>query len=81
MNAPRTPHLAADPRDVAARVAATVRPEVRALTAYHVAKADGMIKLDANESPYPLPGEGFRRAAGMTAQRRWENIDAICEPT
>ena len=55
MNAPRPPDLTADPRDVAARVAASVRPEVRALTAYHVAKADGMIKLDANESPYALP--------------------------
>ncbi len=55
MNAPRQPDLTADPRDVAARVAAAVRPEVRALTAYHVAKADGMIKLDANESPHALP--------------------------
>jgi histidinol-phosphate aminotransferase len=55
MNDPRVPGLAADDRDVAARVGATVRPEVRALTAYHVAKADGFIKLDANESPYPLP--------------------------
>ncbi|HET9045719.1 MAG TPA: histidinol-phosphate transaminase [Casimicrobiaceae bacterium] len=55
MNAPRTPALTADPRDVAARVSAVVRSEVRALTAYQVAKADGMIKLDANESPYALP--------------------------
>jgi histidinol-phosphate aminotransferase len=55
MNAPRSPRFVADPRDVAARVAASVRPEVRALTAYHVAKADGMIKLDANESPHALP--------------------------
>jgi len=35
-------------------VAAVVRPEIRALTAYAVAKAEGQIKLDANESPYPL---------------------------
>ena len=55
MNAPRQPSFTADPRDVAARVEASVRPEVRALTAYHVAKADGKIKLDANESPYALP--------------------------
>ena len=54
MNAPNRPDLTVDPRDVAARVAATVRPDVRALTAYHVAKADGMIKLDANESAYTL---------------------------
>jgi histidinol-phosphate aminotransferase len=36
-------------------VAAVVRPEIRALTAYAVAKADGLIKLDAMESPFPLP--------------------------
>jgi len=35
MNDPRAPRLGADPRDVAARVAATVRPDVLALTAYH----------------------------------------------
>ena len=39
----------------AAVVDAVVRPEIRALTAYHVAKAVGQIKLDANESPFPLP--------------------------
>jgi histidinol-phosphate aminotransferase len=32
-----------------------LRPEIRALTAYAVAKADGAIKLDAMENPYPLP--------------------------
>jgi histidinol-phosphate aminotransferase len=37
-------------------VAAVVRPEIRALTAYAVAKADNLVKLDANESPFPLPG-------------------------
>ena len=36
-------------------VAATVRPEILALTKYVVAKAPGMIKLDAMESPFPLP--------------------------
>ena len=36
-------------------VAAMVRPEVRALAAYPVARADGMIKLDAMENPFPLP--------------------------
>jgi histidinol-phosphate aminotransferase len=55
MNAPCSPAFIADPCDVAARVTATVRSEVRALTAYHVANAAGMIKLDANESPYALP--------------------------
>jgi len=32
-----------------------VRDEVRALRAYHVAPAQGMVKLDAMENPYALP--------------------------
>jgi histidinol-phosphate aminotransferase len=36
-------------------VAAIVRPEIRALSAYAVAKAEGMIKLDAMENPFALP--------------------------
>ena len=32
-----------------------VRPEIRALSAYAVPKAEGMVKLDAMENPYPLP--------------------------
>lgn len=31
-----------------------IRPEIRALTAYHVADASDMIKLDAMENPYQL---------------------------
>ena len=42
-------------RSPAEIVAATVRSEIRALTAYAVARADGLIKLDAMENPYPLP--------------------------
>lgn len=46
------------PRDeVRARVAATVRADVRATQAYVVAAAGSMIKLDAMENPYPLPVE------------------------
>jgi histidinol-phosphate aminotransferase len=42
----------------AARLAgALVREPVRALTAYHVAPAEGLIKLDAMENPYPWPPE------------------------
>jgi len=37
-----------------------VRPEIRALSAYHVPEAQGLIKLDAMENPYPLP-EDLRR--------------------
>ncbi len=32
-----------------------VRPEIRALSAYHVPDAAGLIKLDAMENPYPWP--------------------------
>jgi histidinol-phosphate aminotransferase len=32
-----------------------VRPEILALKAYHVADAEGLVKLDAMENPYPLP--------------------------
>jgi histidinol-phosphate aminotransferase len=34
-----------------------IRPEIRALAAYHVPSATGMIKLDAMENPFPWPGE------------------------
>src|SRR5258708_28940961 len=40
-----------------------VREEIRALTAYHVAPAEGMVKLDAMENPYRLPAE-LARAMG-----------------
>ena len=38
-------------------VAELVRPEVRALAAYHVPDPGDMVKLDAMENPYPWPGE------------------------
>src|SRR6476620_10071782 len=34
-----------------------IRPEILALSAYHVPPASGMVKLDAMENPYPLPAE------------------------
>ena len=34
-----------------------IRPEVRAINAYHVADASGLIKLDAMENPYTWPEE------------------------
>ena len=41
---------------IAAQLVATlVRPEIRALSAYEVAKAEGMVKLDAMENPHALP--------------------------
>jgi histidinol-phosphate aminotransferase len=41
--------------DAADRVAEWVRPEIRALSAYHVPDASGLIKLDAMENPYAWP--------------------------
>ncbi len=38
-----------------------VRPEIRALSAYQVADAEGLIKLDAMENPYTWPA-GLRQA-------------------
>jgi len=40
-----------------------VRPEIRAINAYHVAPATGLIKLDAMENPYRLP-EALRAELG-----------------
>jgi len=37
-----------------------IRPEIQTLGAYHVLDAEGMIKLDAMENPYPLP-EGLKK--------------------
>ena len=54
-------------RTAADVVAATVRPEIQALTAYVVAKADGMIKLDAMENPFALPEDVRARIAAAVA--------------
>lgn len=37
------------------RVTQLVRPEIRAINAYHVPPAQGMVKLDAMENPYRWP--------------------------
>jgi len=42
---------------ISARIQQWVRPEIRALHAYHVPPATGMIKLDAMENPYRWPAE------------------------
>lgn len=34
-----------------------IRPEIRAINAYHVPPASGLVKLDAMENPYELPDE------------------------
>jgi histidinol-phosphate aminotransferase len=40
-----------------------IRPDILALSAYAVPDAEGFIKLDAMENPYPLP-DGLRRNLG-----------------
>ena len=45
-----------------------VRPEILALKAYHVAPAEGMVKLDAMENPYPLPERTRRELAEVLSR-------------
>lgn len=55
------------------RVGRWVRPEIRGLSAYHVADAAGLIKLDAMENPYPWPAPmraaWLQRLAGVEPNR------------
>jgi len=66
----RTPKPAAPDDAVLARVKSTIRPKIRALKAYPVAKATGMIKLDAMENPYGLSGEARAEIAAAVANAR-----------
>jgi histidinol-phosphate aminotransferase len=45
-----------------------IRPEILAVNAYHVGEADGMVKLDAMENPYPLPERLRRELAEVLAR-------------
>lgn len=45
-----------------------VRDEIRALEAYHVPPAEGMVKLDAMENPYTLPPELAREMGERLAR-------------
>ena len=47
---------------------ALVRPEILALKAYHIADAEGMVKLDAMENPYTLPEAMRRELAAVLAR-------------
>ncbi|HSN19066.1 MAG TPA: histidinol-phosphate transaminase [Usitatibacter sp.] len=58
--------------------ASLVREEIRALSAYHVAPAKGMVKLDAMENPYPLPAE---LAAQMGARLARVAVNRYPDPT
>ena len=55
-----------------------VRPEVLGLKAYHVADAEGMVKLDAMENPYALP-ENLR--AELAALLSRVDLNRYPEPT
>ncbi len=63
----------------ASRAADWVRPAVRALTAYRVADADGLVKLDAMENPWPWPEElhePWLAALGEVAVNRYPDAAA-----
>jgi len=55
-----------------------VRDEIRALKAYHVAPAQGLVKLDAMENPYRLPEE---LAAQMGARLARVAVNRYPDPT
>ncbi len=55
------------------------RPEIRQLSAYHVAPAAGLIKLDAMENPYALPDEllvKVQQSIGQSALNRYPDPSA-----
>jgi histidinol-phosphate aminotransferase len=54
--------------EIAVWVERIVRDDIRALAAYHVQDANGMVKLDAMENPYALP-QGLRQEIGEIAAR------------
>ncbi|MEO8566769.1 MAG: aminotransferase class I/II-fold pyridoxal phosphate-dependent enzyme, partial [Betaproteobacteria bacterium] len=65
--------------DAAGIVAAVVRPEICALSAYTTASAEDMIKLDAMENPFPLPDVVRGRldaALAQVAVNRYPDIAA-----
>lgn len=60
-------------------IAAVVRPEIQALSAYVVANAEGMVKLDAMENPYSLPaavGARLREALAHVPVNRYPDSAA-----
>lgn len=56
-----------------------IRPEIRALKAYHVPPAHDLIKLDAMENPYGIPDElraGWDEALRKVEVNRYPDADA-----
>ena len=63
----------------AACIAATIRADVRALTRYPVANAEGWIKLDAMENPYAMPDvvrDALSAALAAVPINRYPDADA-----
>ncbi len=63
----------------AACIAATIRADVRALTRYPVAHAEGWIKLDAMENPYAMPAvvrDALSAALVAVPLNRYPDADA-----
>ncbi|MCR4347076.1 MAG: histidinol-phosphate transaminase [Sulfuricaulis sp.] len=61
------------------KIEALIRPEIRALKAYHVPDATGLIKLDAMENPYSFPEPVKREwlsALQQVALNRYPDPDA-----
>ena len=53
----KTSSLVPRPSSLRDRVAHWIRPAIRAIDAYHVPEAEGLVKLDAMENPYGWPPE------------------------
>ena len=56
-----------------------IRPEIAALSAYHVQPASGFIKLDAMENPYAFPEalrSGLQERLAVAALNRYPSADA-----
>ena len=56
-----------------------IRPEIKALSAYHVQQAAGMIKLDAMENPFAFPEslrEGLAESLATASLNRYPNAAA-----
>ena len=71
--------LESPPLPLSDRVARTLRQEALESSAYHVAGASGMVKLDAMENPYGLPPavrEELGRLAAHAALNRYPDAQA-----
>lgn len=58
-----------------------IRPEISALHAYHVQAAQGMVKLDAMENPYPLPAALQAELGELLAQAAMNRYPAPDAPS